>query len=289
MPMTKDRAFFKAFDDTRIHYQIIAAPRPRALVVIVHGIGEHSGRYSMLADFFAARNCPVFLYDHRGHGYSQGQRGHVRRFGDYLQDLQRMVELAQEAYPGLPVLLFGHSMGGVVAALYALDHQDALAGLALSSPGFIPLVNIPAWKQLAAAGLAVVKPACSFSSGLSASLLSHDLNEVDKYLADPLNHGQVSARWALEFQKAGRECLKRAGEMCLPLLIIHGQDDQIVASQGSQDFFRLASSSNKEIALLPDLYHECFHELPPGPEQAYRSLDEWLQSVLGNLHPLEDS
>lgn len=274
--MYENATFFKTFDDLNIRYRTAVCPNAEAVAVIVHGIGEHSGRYTRLASFFNDRRCTTYLYDQRGHGESGGKRGHVKGFRDYQQDLDQLLALVKSQYPNLPVLLFGHSMGGVVAALYALDHPAGPAALILSSPGFVPAVKIPALKQLSAVILSCLLPSATFSSGLSADLLSHDRQEVQKYASDPLNHGQVSARWAIEFQKAGRECLRRAPELGMPLLIIHGQEDQIVDCRGSQQFHDKARSSCKKLVLLPGLYHECFNELPPGREQAFAVLDAWM-------------
>lgn len=276
--MKPEIADFQAFDNTLIRYNSIGSNHPGAVVVIIHGIGEHSGRYDHLARFFSGRGWAVFTYDQRGHGWSEGKRGHVKHFQDYLQDLDQMVGIAKSAYPGLPVILFGHSMGGVVAALYALDHPVGLTDLILSSPGFVSAVKVPPGKLLAAAVLSRLLPSASFSSGLAASLLSHDRQEVDRYVNDPLNHGQISSRWAVEFLKAGRECLRRAADLRMPLLIIHGQDDQIVDCRGSQEFFDKSGSKLKNLALLPGLYHECFNELAEGREQAYTALAEWLDA-----------
>ncbi len=283
MSVKENSGYLKTFDSLSLYYTVSACENPLANALIIHGIGEHSGRYQELKNLLTSLQITAYSMDHRGHGRSGGQRGHVNHFDEYLQDVKCLHDLALNEQPGKKPILFGHSMGGVIAAAYALQYQDSLSALILSSPGFITAMEVPAWKLAMAHFLSAAWPKASFSSGLSADLISRDAGEVQKYVADPLNHGQVSSRWAVEFQKAGRECLKRANEIRLPLLIFHGMEDQIVDCKGSEAFFKQARSEQKELLLFPGLYHECMNEIPSEREKVYAAIQKWLVQHLSDL------
>lgn len=268
--------YFKSFDDTSIYYSSIKVDKPRAIFLLIHGVGEHSGRYQRLKEAMVELGLSVYALDHRGHGRSSGKRGHVKEFNDYLKDVKQLYELAVSENPNTPVVIFGHSMGGVIAAQYALDHTDDLFALILSSPGLVPAVDIPGWKLKMASILSGLIPSASLANGITADMVSRDPDEVKKYENDPLNHGKITARWGMEFQRAGQECLERAAELKMPLMVIHGTGDLIVDYKGSETLFNNAKSEQKEIYLMPGLYHECLNEIPAEREKTLLTIRDWV-------------
>ena len=260
-------AIFIAHDSQQLFFQSWEVENPQKIVIVVHGLGEHSGRYYNLLKALANEKISFYAYDHRGHGNSGGSRGHLEHFEEYLLDLNIFINLIKQRNESLPILLFGHSMGGVIALKYVLDYPNQVDKIILSSPGLIPAIKIPVWKEKLGQKLSKILPKLTIPSGLKAEDLSHDQEVVQKYLADPLVHNKVSARWFTEFTKAGQESLQRSSELKIPLFLFHGKNDKIVAYQGSQQVFEKASSEDKEIYLAENLYHETMNEALPEKEE----------------------
>ncbi|HQO40223.1 MAG TPA: lysophospholipase [Spirochaetota bacterium] len=266
-----------------IFFQKWVVRKARAVLILVHGIGEHSGRYGNLLKSLSGKNISVFALDHRGHGRSEGKRGHVDSFMDYIYDLKLFTEFVKEENRGLPVILYGHSMGGVIASRYATTYPDDLSMLVLSSPGFTPAMKIPDWKKSLGAFMSTRIPAFSTSTGINANLISHDSGYVKSYLSDPLNHNKASARFFVEFSRATGEALAGAPYFRKPLLVFHGRDDQIVDYKGAEQFYKNASSSVKKLFLYEGLYHETINESPAEAEKVLSDVTGWIVSHIGSL------
>lgn len=273
---------FVGLDNTKIYYHSWKAQRPRGIVVIAHGLGEHGTRYSNLLACMQDDDISFYALDHRGHGRSEGKKGHVNTFADYTEDLRVFFRLIKTETPDLPIILLGHSMGGVIACQYALNEPEDIDALILSSAGMIPAFKVPAWKKGMAVLLSNIKPGLSMSSGLNSNDLSHDKTVVDAYVKDPLVHDRVSSRWFVEFTKAGEDCLRRAAELTMPLLIIHGADDKIVNPQGSQQMMDRASSPDKQLYLFDGLYHETMNECSPEKEKVLNTIRTWIIKQVEN-------
>ncbi len=267
---------FAGVNNAQIHYQSWKAENPRAVIVIAHGLGEHSGRYANLINIMQDDSVSFYALDHRGHGRSEGKRGHISSFSEYTEDLKTLFKLVQNENQNLPVILLGHSMGGVIAFQYALKYPRDISGLILSSAGLIPAGELPAWKKMLAGVLSRLAPSLVMSNGLNSSDLSHDQAVVDNYVNDPLVHDRISSRWVVEFIRAGADSLSRAAELSMPLLIIHGADDKIVDFRGSKEVMDHASSMDKEFYLFEGLYHETMNEFSPEKEKVVNSIREWI-------------
>ncbi|MDD3852956.1 MAG: lysophospholipase [Syntrophomonadaceae bacterium] len=272
---------FNGVDNITLHYKRWEVEPKKACIVIAHGIGEHSGRYQNLINYMHGSQVAFYALDHRGHGKSGGSRGHINSFNDYVQDLKTFIDMIHSLNPSQPVILLGHSMGGVIACHFALNYPQDIAGLILSSAGLKPMVDIPAWKSMLGKLLSKIFPAFSMPNGLDASLLSHDPQVISDYLVDPLNHDLVSARWFTEFISAGEQGLNRAGELSMPLLVIHGGQDRIVDPQGSKILYDKAASSDKTIHILEGLYHETMNELPEDRQLVIKTIADWISGHIG--------
>ncbi|MBN2078287.1 MAG: lysophospholipase [Spirochaetes bacterium] len=245
---------------TEIFFQNWDTSSPRGILVIAHGVGEHGGRYTNIIRELAKNGISIYAPDHRGHGRSGGPRGHVESFMDYVYDLKLFIDLIKEEKNELPLVLLGHSMGGVIACKYALSYPDDVDALVLSSPAVMPAVEVPAWKTKLGKVFSRYAPSFSMKTGLNPEELSHDLDVVDAYENDRLVHDHVSARWYTEFTKAGEECINRALELRMPLMVFQGREDKIVDYRGSETLFRNASSLKKELHIFEGLYHETMNE-----------------------------
>ena len=259
-----------------IFFQSWAVPSPNAVLVIAHGVGEHSSRYGNIIEKLDGSNISIYADDHRGHGKSGGKRGHVDSFMDYVYDLKLFIDFISEENSNLPLILLGHSMGGLIAFKYALTYPDDLLGLILSSAGLVTAVEVPAWKITLGKFFSKYAPGLSMSTGLVSSDLSHDQGTVEVYDNDPLVHDKVSSRWYTEFTGTGEECLNRVSELKMPLLVFHGKDDKIVDYKGSVMVYNNASSREKEMHIFESLYHETMNEVKAEREKVLETVKKWL-------------
>jgi alpha-beta hydrolase superfamily lysophospholipase len=256
-----------------IYYQSwVPESAPRAVLLVSHGLGEHSSRYQSLARHFVGREYAVAALDHSGHGYSEGIPGYVEAFGDYVSDLGQCHDIFQERYGDLPTFLLGHSMGGLVGACYLRGAQHRFAGAVLSGPALRTGQQPGQFLLFVIRVLATLTPRLGLTA-LDPAGVSRDPEVVREYIEDPqVLHGKLSARLLREFFAAMDTLEKEAGTLDLPLFILHGGDDSMVLPEGSELFYRLVSSRDKTLKIYPGLYHEVFNE----PER-----DDILAEVLG--------
>jgi len=274
---------FSGKGGVEIFFQKWLVEKAKAVLIIVHGLGEHSGRYSNLVSAFGGKNISVFAIDHRGHGKSQGKKGHIDSFMDYVYDLKLFVEYVKEENRGLPVVLYGHSMGGVIAAKYALTYSDDPSVVVLSSPGFAPAFTVPGWKKSVAAFFSSRIGSLTMPNGISSSDISRDSETVKAYDNDPLVHNKVSARWFTEFMKTGEDCMANAHSLMKPLLLFHGKGDKIADYKASEEFGRKAGSSSKEVLLYNEMYHELINEPEADRVKVLKDVVSWILTQIESL------
>lgn len=248
---------------------------PRALVVIVHGYGEHSGRYEHVGARLAAHGFATHAYDHLGHGRSSGARCHVRRMGDYLDDLELVLARAREEHPGLAVFVLGHSMGGLVTAMLARERRPEVAGYVTSGAA----LETAALSGLRLAGVRLLRrvaPRLSLPSELDPQGLCTDRRVVEAYLADPLVERRMTTSLAVELMDAMRRTAPGGGDVDAPLLALHGGDDPICLPAGSERF--AAAAPRGRFVGYPGLRHEILNE--PVWEDVLRDVTTWLDERL---------
>lgn len=245
---------------------------PRARVVIVHGYAEHRRRYDRIMQPLADRGFECIAADLRGHGDSEGQRGHVSRFDHYLDDLQRIVATIPDDRPRF---LVGHSLGGLISLQYVLKRPHDFRAVAVSSP-FLRSAFAVSRTQVALANVAqVVAPRLPFPSPLRAEQISRDPEEVELYANDPAVFRTTTPRWYSEVAAAQKEVFARASEIRLPLLMLVGDADSIADHRGSMEVFERLGSSDKSLEVYPGYFHEVFNDV--GREQPIARLVAWLE------------
>jgi alpha-beta hydrolase superfamily lysophospholipase len=249
---------------------------PRAAILLVHGLGEHSGRYSNLARHCTGRGFAVHALDHYGHGKSEGLSGHVERFSVYLDGVRELLARVKEEQPGMPLVLLGHSMGGLIAASFLREAQAEFKACVLSGPALKSDAAPPAivlWINRLISALAPTVP----MTALDPAGVSRDPEVVRAYVSDPLvHHGKVTARLIAEMMAAMKEALAHASEVTLPLLVMHGEDDVLTSPAGSREFHARAASDDKTLKIYPGLYHEIFNE--PEKDVVLAELTDWLET-----------
>ena len=253
-------------------------PAPSAVLAVVHGYGEHGGRYAWLGEDLAARGYAVYAYDLRGHGQSSGTRGQVRRFEDYLDDTAAFLDEVRRAQPAAPLFLLGHSMGGLVCARMAEERAPDVRALILSSP-FLQLAEaVPPARVLAVKALAKVWPGRDIGNTVQAAQLSHDPAVAETYVTDRLVHHVAPARWAAETLAAQDAAMAAAARISLPLLVLYGTGDPVVDVAFIEALFAKVSSRDKSIQRYQGLYHECFNE--KDRERVFSDLAAWVAARL---------
>lgn len=239
-----------------------SVPGCRGRVVIVHGYAEHKGRYRQVVDDLTGAGYACHLLDLRGHGDSGGRRGHVSRFEEYRKDLDSLLqEVRAHRVDPSPLVLLGHSLGGLIALDFVIHRPQVFDAVAVSSPFLAPAFAIPFLKRTLLPPVAKLIPALSVKSGLDPRGLSHDLQVVDAYRTDPKVFPTVTLGWFSEVQKAQAEVFARAPEIVVPLLLLLGDADPIAAPQRSRAFFERLGSACKRLKIYPGFLHEVFNEL----------------------------
>ncbi|MEM7358046.1 MAG: lysophospholipase [Pseudomonadota bacterium] len=257
-----------------LYYRHWPASNCKGVVVLVHGLGEHCERYNAIAAALNNAGYALCSMDLPGHGQSEGVRGHIDRFEDYRNAALTLHEKASAWYPDAPVFLLGHSMGGLIATHILLDHQSLFQGALLSGAAIQSPQEPPGWQVAIIKGVATIAPKAGMLV-LDASGISRDEKVVETYMNDPLvNKGKLSARFLVEMFNTMEECRTRAGEIILPIRIMHGGEDVMTAPEGSQLLFDSISSEDKEIEIYDGLYHEIFNE--PEAEDIYAQVIAWL-------------
>lgn len=235
---------------------------PKAVLAIVHGVGEHSGRYPNLVSPLLEHGFAAAGFDHRGHGRSPGQRGHINRFAEYREDTGCFLMTVRQRWPGVPVFLYGHSMGSLVVMDYVLHTQPQdLAGLVVSGTTLITTKPTPAHLVLASKVMTKVAPTMTLSMGLDTSALSRIPEVVQAYKDDPLVHGLNTTRWGAEMMSTMAWVNANLAGFKLPLLIIHGEKDGLISVESSRMLYAQAVSTDKTLKIYPGAYHEPHNDL----------------------------
>lgn len=246
-------------------------PQAKRQIVIVHGLGEHAGRYQKTAEQLLAHGCDVLAYDQYGHGESTGARGHLAsddQLLEHLRDIWRATE------PTAPVqrILLGHSLGGLLATAAVARGFVQPDALVLSSPALA--IDMAAWQRAAVRWLPRLAPNLTLGNGLNADYLSHDRRVVEAYRQDPLVHDRICARLGAFVATTGEQVLKQAHEWRVPTLLLYAGEDRLVSPRGSDAFASVAPRARVTSKRFDGLYHEIFNEADAAP--VFKALAEWL-------------
>jgi acylglycerol lipase len=264
----------KSFDGLNLYFQKWQVDDGETGVVyLVHGLGEHSGRYAHWAKLLNLSGYSVLSFDLRGHGKSQGKRGHVPSFDAYMKDISLLCGEVETRSSKIPTYLYGHSLGGILVSNYVLRKNIDLAGVVITSPGFRTALEQQKIKITLAKIMGSLLPELSMPTGLDPTAISRDPEVVTKYINDPLVHGTATAAMAKNTLGAVSWAFEHANEWTLPLLLMHGDCDQIAYIEGSREF---SSKISGDVTLK--IWPGCFHEVHNEPEKelVFEYLHEWL-------------
>jgi alpha-beta hydrolase superfamily lysophospholipase len=275
--MKHQEGFFQGVRETNIYYQFwLPDDELKAVLLIAHGLTEHSGRYMNVVNYFVPKGYAVYGLDHYGHGRSEGKRVYVERFEDFSETLNAYVDMVCHWQPETPIFLVGHSMGGLISLVYLLTYQAGLRGAVLSSP--------------AVKGPVRLSPVILFVGKVFSTLLarfglipliaegvSRDPAVMQAYLNDPLvvYPGKMTARLGAELMKAMQRVTAEARKISLPILVLQGSADRLVDPAGAQMLYDTVRSTDKTLNIYDGVYHEVFNE--PEHEQVLRDVEAWLK------------
>jgi len=245
-------------------------------VAIVHGLGEHSGRYAEVAEALGRARYAVMGFDLRGHGRTGGQRGHVGNYGVLLDDIGLLIEKAPDLCGRLPVFLYGHSLGGNLVLNYALRRQPQIAGLVVASPLLRLTSAPPLWKRMLGRVMNRIGPRFSLQGRIDPQDLSHDPSAIRLLEQDPLVHRRVSARLGTAMLDTGQWALDNAGGLALPTLLMHGSADPVTSPDASAEFARRAGDKCA-FRVWEGLYHELHWETKR--DAVIQVIIDWLQET----------
>ena len=257
-----------------------ASGKPKAVIALVHGLGEHAARYAHVAQAFTDAGYILVGFDLRGHGKSGGARGHFPSLDAIMQDIRAFFRFLVIQYPELPYFLYGHSLGGLLSLTYGLQYSTGLKGVLVTGAALRSPLQEQKAKVTLAKVLGTIAPTVTIPSGLETAAISRDPEVVRVYTSDPLVHDKTSLGLGKAAINAVDFCFAHAKDFVPPLLIMHGKADRLTYPSGSEDFARLAGEKNHDVTLR--LWDGMYHELHNEPEQAdvFRFMIAWLDGHL---------
>jgi alpha-beta hydrolase superfamily lysophospholipase len=250
---------------------------PAAVICLVHGLGEHSGRYGHVAQHLVGNEFAVLAFDLRGHGRSAGQLGHAPSFDACMDDIDLLLKNAGDQYPGKPRFLYGHSLGGMQVLNYALRRKGDLAGVISTGSALRSEIENQTFKVALSKILGSVVPKLSIPSGLNPNMLSRDPEVIDAYINDPLVHDRATLGFANNSLQAIRWVYENAPKFNVPLLLMHGSQDKVAFPEGAEEFADLVQE-NCTLKMWQGLYHEVHNE--PEYEAVLEYLVGWIKTTL---------
>ena len=228
---------------------------PTYNIIIIHGLGEHSGRYKEFASFFIKKNIGVFSFDLIGHGKSDGLKGHISNIKDFTNNIEDVLIEVRRRYINTPIILFGHSLGGCLALNYLIERKSKEISLAIISSAWIETeIQIPKYLLIIQRIIHTFFPKIRLSNRLDTKDLSKDIKIVDKYKNDPLVHDRISLNLLSEINKTIKKIKNKDYNIEIPVLIIHGKKDKIISYKGSELINK--KIKNSKLKLYDNVYHE---------------------------------
>jgi len=279
MTINRDERNFDGVGGVRIVYDVwMPDTPPKAVVVLAHGFAEHARRYDHVAQRLGEAGLVTYALDHRGHGRSGGKRVMVRDVSEFTADFDTLVGIAKREHPGLKCIVLGHSMGGGIVFAYGVERPDNYDLMVLSGPAVAAQDMVHPLVVLAAKGLGVLMPGLPVQE-LDFKAISRDPEVVAAYENDPLvYHGRVPAGLGRALLQVGETMPQRAPALTAPLLVVHGAEDHLVPAEGSRRLVECVGSTDVELKVYPELYHEVFNE--PEQDQVLDDVVAWINKRL---------
>lgn len=279
MPIRPVTSYFTNRDGVRFYTRRHVPTSPRGLLVVVHGLGEHSGRYDHFIDYFGSRGFAISMYDQRGHGRTDGKHGHVDKFEQWTDDVHTHIVDSKKMVPtNAPCIVVGHSLGGLIVLNYITTYDDGIRAAIVSSPAITPTVKVPALVRWLGERAANFIPRFTIAASIDASYLSRDTAVVRQYRNDPLVVKRITLKAGKEILQGAATSSNLAYNVKCPLLMIQGRGDKICSADATESFFNNVLHPNKKLMIYEGDFHEPFNDVIR--ERVFADVEEWLGGVL---------
>ena len=270
-----DEGSFEGIGGLKIYFQLFKASKYNTVIIIVHGAGEHSGRYTFPIEYFVDKGIAFYGLDHRGNGRSEGRRGHIEKFSNYIEDLKSFVDIVKKREGEKKYFLLGNGMGGLITLRYIEKYPKGIDGLIITSPLLKVEEETSKYKLTIREMLSKYLPKYLMTNEVDPYFLSQDREVVKKYINDKLAHNKVSARWLTEIISTVKEAHEEAGDIKTPILLMHAGADKVVSVNGSREFFDKIGSEDKDLIIYRGAYHEIMNDI--GRDNVFKDVEKWLK------------
>ena len=271
------KTFYFDHHKIKIFGQYWEPKNPKAVILLVHGMGEHSSRYEhSVVPQLVQNDVAIMSFDNFGHGKSGGKRGHTPGYEAMMELIDKLLEKVKKQFPSLPILLYGHSMGGNLVINYSLRKESNIVGVVATSPFLKLAFEPPAWKVIIGRVLQRIAPSVTLATGLEVNAISQDPEEVKKYIEAPLIHDRISPNFSFPVMDAGAWAIENAALLNLPMLILHGTKDRIVDYNGSVLFSN--KTDKVDLQLIENGYHELHNDIEK--QSVFAIINQWLNTKI---------
>jgi alpha-beta hydrolase superfamily lysophospholipase len=255
-------------------FKLLTQGNCKAVIALIHGMGEHSLRYLHVAKFFADHGIATMGVDLRGHGKSDGKRGHTPNYETLMKDIECFLKKVKQEFPQLPIIIYGHSMGGNLTLNYLIRKQPELSAAIVTSPYLRLAFEPPKWKVVLGKMSAGIFPSLSQPTGLETAAISRDKKVVKGYEVDELVHDKITSTFFVNVHFAGPFAIENAAKIKTPLLLMHGLEDRLTSPDGTKEFMQNAGS-NVTVKYWTGLFHEIHNE--PEQQEVFQTELDWLK------------
>ena len=278
--MKYEESHYFGYDGVKMHMSVWHPDdeRPRALLIVIHGLGSHGYALKNIGEYFSERGVAVFAPDMRGFGHYTGLKGHVMNFDEYIEDMYNIVMQVKDRYLNKITYVYGESLGGQHVIRYVTSYSKAIDGIILSCPGVSETLDIGIGTYIAGRILSIFNVKRYFSSKYKSEFLTHDLEALKEVEEDPLRFESVTARFGIEGLKAAKRAFQCAPEIILPVLVQQAGDDRIVDPEKTKTFYDNLQSMDKTWILYDGFYHGL--NIEKEKERVFRDIETWLEKRL---------
>lgn len=273
--LQEEKDFFLARDGQELYYTVTHPKRAKGVILLLHGMAEHSGRYTAFANFLAESGWMVYRYDQRGHGRTPGLRCYVENLDILVEDLEEVLHWIKTKHPRKKLFLLGHSFGGQVSLNFLAAHPKMVQGAILSSPNIALAMKVPWITKVVGQFASKFLPSFHIPNDVDPKWVSRDPKVVKAYQEDRLVEDKISLRLGAEVLKNLEELPAKAKKIRTPVLFFQGSGDKITCPQATQDFFEHVSAKDRHLKIYPGFYHETLNEL--GKAEVYQDVLHWLE------------